>query len=690
MYISIIPLLKIGFLVPIKLLMHTMNEKKIFRKLQKEPAFNPFHPKFDFKIILEFVNDINGTVDIETIPRGDYLAIMTCLTTTFFNPLFDETYIFFKKQIETSNLSVKEIFAFLFAIINRNYLSIHNRILKDGNNGKDLQFLDSFKHKIDSMDKSIGKVGSIDVLESAVDNLNKQLNYLRYFKENTLTKTESKYSELDSVNNMIKLNLSGSFFSIIKDHYEDAIWNRGFLLYKSDAKVIVIGYHSEDEQKLLKAGHLRLLKNVFGSHINNLTTIGNTTLGNTTISNLFKKYKLPKRIKSVGVENGFLTYKLSKGIDKNEIKVEWNLFGELSTFYPFIGNVELPNFKDLDLFKLIAMFAAIQSLFSKAIFQIKIQNNEVKEIKDFYKFPFKIKVMDIRNYLKSRFNFSLRQINGFLSLLEIKFTKEKRIDLWDKPFVKYNEEYYFSLIGINDSMILHLLDIWLNDGGFSLDKRGYMLEDYLKKQLSYQIKIKGYKVLIPTKSEFHIKGKGKEEIDLIINLERVLIIAEVKCIKYPMDSRDYHNAYKRLEKASNQVVRKEKFIKNNIDFFDKEFKGIRGKKVVTVVVTNFPNFSGFLINSVPVVDLFMLESYVISGQFSTKKIQFTKKGEVEQEPVGNTKYYTNETEFSENFETIMKSYPPIEKLKGSIEIVYNKKSLKESEIDVYVMEPNII
>lgn len=292
---------------------------------------------------------------------------------------------------------------------------------------------------------------------------------------------------------------------------------------------------------------------------------------------------------------------------------------ELHTYYPFIKNQSLPNFPGLDLNKSLAIFSAIRYLIQYLLASFDFTNSSIKNINDFYKFPFRIKSINLKTYLLVKTNFSELQIDYFLAMLKSDFDAEHRMNLWDKPLIQYDDDYLIPLLGVNDSITLHLLDIWLNEGGSSLDKRGHLLEEYLKKQLSFNINEKGFFNYIPQKSMFKINGKGKEDIDLLINLKNCLIIAEVKCIKYPMQIRDFHNAHKRLTKASSQVKRKADFISKNEGYFEEELKGIRQKKIVKLIVTNFPNFSGFIINGIPVVDLFLLEAYFLEGKLTKQK-----------------------------------------------------------------------
>lgn len=658
-------------------------EKSINKKLRTDPIFNPFNKAFDFKIVKDFVEKQSVKYDKSNFKFE--AALSSCLMAYYLNPLFTEVYKSFKHRFETSNLTSREILYFLVIISNRNYIILHSMMSEHSRNQSSHHYLDAYRYQVDSTDESIGKVDAKNFIEGDVDNLMNILNYLRFFENENFKTKKNHISEIESVSNILSLALDGSFYNTIKQTYDDAIWNRGYLYYNSEEKKIVVDYHSHDEEKLLRVGHIRLFRNSFGTYLNHLDLNQNKKFNSP-----FEKFKNSKRIKNVYLNNGYIGYKLAKGVDKLEADNEIKLLSELETYYPFIKNEKFPNFKEINLRKFLVMFCSLRHLTREVVSKISIVNDEIQEIEDFYKFPFRIKVEDLKRYLSIKLKFSSKQINSFLSLLEVKFDKKNRIDLWDRPLIRYDDEYIFTLIGINDSIIVHLLDIWLNDGGFSLDRRGKMLEDYIKETIANQIKRKRYYYYIPEKSNFEIPGKGKEEIDLLLNLKNCLIVAEVKCIKYPIKKRDYHNAYKRLMQAANQVIRKTEFIIKNKDYFDKEVDGIDDKKIVKLVITNFPNFSGFIINDVPIVDLFLLEAYILSGKLSKRKIQFRKNKSSRQDEVETIKFYKNEDEFSNNFDKTMREHPAIEEIKSAIEVIPTKKSLDNSGIDFYVFEPIVI
>jgi hypothetical protein len=83
-----------------------------------------------------------------------------------------------------------------------------------------------------------------------------------------------------------------------------------------------------------------------------------------------------------------------------------------------------------------------------------------------------------------------------------------------------------------------------------------------------------------------------EEIDLIINLHDIVSIGELKCIRYPMELRNYFYNRKRLINGCNQIIRKSAYMQNNAEEFKKDIGDIAEKKIIPIVITNYPIFVG--------------------------------------------------------------------------------------------------
>jgi hypothetical protein len=233
-------------------------------------------------------------------------------------------------------------------------------------------------------------------------------------------------------------------------------------------------------------------------------------------------------------------------------------------------------------------------------------------------------------------------------------------------------------------VIVFLLDIWLDKGGFDLKKRGKYLETFIKKEITDSLTSRNFTFQIPQQPKFYAKNNSKEEeIDLIINLKSILIVAEIKCIKFHLEPRDEHNAIKRLRQGAIQVKRKTEFIKTNKKELYPQIGDITNKKIISLVITNFPSFSGMTLEDIQIVDFLLFNAYVKTGKVSRFSTIPQNGQVVGNEVIKRTLLYKDEDEFCENFDHYMKHHPMIEMQKDNIEIKMNKLSTNQMNFDIY-------
>jgi hypothetical protein len=294
-------------------------------------------------------------------------------------------------------------------------------------------------------------------------------------------------------------------------------------------------------------------------------------------------------------------------------------------------------------------------------------------------FKLKIKKHELIEYLLRKTKYSRNQVK---QTLELFIQKEGFYNIWERPLIEIENFLFPLILPLISPNTLRMLDYWLEKGGFDLDSRGSLFEKHIKNILSFEFKRKGYEFNIPIENTFRNNNEKFEEIDLIIELKKITLLAEVKCIKYPFDPRDYCNMYSRLSEGAEQINRKAKFLNDNIDYFKNN--SFLSKPIVKLVITNYPVFSGSEIDGVSITDFSLLENYFINGKFGKGRMVGTKKGvEIDDTFHSEIKYYQNEDELSDNLENFFKNPVPItEKLKD----IY----IEETQISLPEANPKII
>lgn len=661
--------------VNFKIKLNQMHELR--KKLVRNKEFNPFSDSYNKDIVIQ---KLQTYIDINSDKEEDIAMTQTLLTTIPLNDIFKDAFDYLKKNLFKSNLTIEEITQFSISSVNRQYLIIRGQLIQNFTKQKENNYNYIYGQKISSVDSTIGEIDAGMALEGMVDALNLICNYVRYF-ENKLPQKESNFDEIKSIESIKGLNMASNLFDVLKSTYDQCIWNDGFCEIDFDAKRIDFRVFNQKKLFLKKIGFFRLQKNVSSIYLYMIERIEYDKSFALLIRKHYQKNKNPKRIKFTWVEDGYIKYKLSSGVDKHEFLDELSIDNEFQAYYNFIVETKIPKLDNLNLNDVIKMFSVLQQLIRKVSYN-KLEDDSVFRLSDFGKFAYRIKSNEINEYLNQRMTYTLKQVKQFLNLLTC--PKNHRINFWSYPLIKIGDDYVFPLLTITSPITTLLADRWLEDGGFNIDERGKLFEKYIIKTLSQILKQKKYFFQIPVQNILTNSKGEKEEIDLIINLKSICLIAEVKCIKYAYEARDEHNAINRLQKGADQIIRKAKFIEENGVEFANEIGDIKGKKIIKVLITNYPIYSGFELNEIPVIDFFMLESYIDSGVISNQK-QVVEKGKYKsREIVSETKLYTDEDDFCGNFEDFLYAPPHIYESMKMFKFNVNKITPEFMEWEGYV------
>ncbi len=640
------------------------------KKIIYDSKLNPFNDDFNLDYLKSYLSKLEDNEE-------SYKLFTFFLLAYNFNAFYKSTFANIKEMFHESNLNYNELLEFLITSSNRHYLLLHKT---PDSTKKEFNFQDFFKKTIESVDETIGKIDARAALETEIDSLNTLINYLKYFEEelNTSNKIENDTSRVDSI---IKLTLATNYFNVIRFTHEDSLFNNGYIEYDSDSNTIHYKYENVNELFLGKIGYYRLNRNVTSHFLILNEYLDNYKDVRMLISKTYEGKNQVKRIKKTKINQGLVEFELASGLDTNEFYNFLFLDVQLRTYYDFIYNVVMPNAEGLTLKDCLILFSMIQSIFKNVANYNKVEDDSVMRIKEFGKFPSKIKSNHLKLYLKSKTRYSTKQINYFINLLVNK--KDQRLNFWYYPFLEKNEYYYVPLLSFLDPLIFVLSDKWLEDSGFDLEDRGFYFEKNIKENFTEALTNKKYNFIIPSISKYTLSNGKFEEIDLIMNLKNVVVIAEVKCIKYSLTPRDEFNALKRLREGAKQINRKAEFIANNSEKFKNEIGDITGKKIIKIVLTNFPSYSGYIMEDVPIVDYYLIESYIKSGRISSYRYT-TENGKITENKLRAEEiFYNNEDEFCNKFESFVLKPDYIEKCRDYFEFKVNKLSVENDTYNIY-------
>ncbi len=653
------------------------------KELMSNPIFNPFNDKFDFKEICEhlavFAQEV-GEDEFENNIETKELAF-TCLATQYFSGI-GNFYSEIKADVKANKTGFDDTLAYLIAMVNRQTMLAQEIVEKNIENKKEVHYSDLYRVKIDSVDSTMGKLDINSAQEISIDTINWLFTFLKYSEAEINANRGKEENELKVVSTLLKMFLVSNYLVNLKSCYDDCIWHGGIAKVSEDKSEVSLIIKDEEFLKIRRIGFFRLRRNIMAMTLVATEKINSNHPTAQLMRNIHNEHKTERRIKKTKIENGVVKYELAKGIDKREILLELEFQSAVATYYPFLEFNQLPNFTGFSLLDLARLYWLFQHLMRQASIDSFTEDDSVMNLNDFGKFPFKISEDSLFEYLSRRSDYSGKQIKEFINVISTR--KGERINFWNTPIYRTeSRECYIPLLTSVHPNILNLIDYWIDKGGIDLDTRGKLLETYLKNTLLGVIVKKGYSCKIPKISKFEVSKNRFEEIDLIIVLKTIVILAEVKCIKYPMEIRDEHNAIKRLSKGGEQIKRKSKFISENSGIFAGELGDISNKEIVEIIVTNYPCFTGLKLGGIPIVDIFALEAYFSHGKL-TKMAEGIKQRKHFTKVVGEESFYNNEDEMNANFKFHMENPPAVEEIKPLLEINMKKMTTEDSEIDIFL------
>jgi len=643
-----------------------MSETKLQKKLKSDPRFIPYNEGYDFDYVLNY---LKKTVKSK---NGSYIE-HNALNSSFFNPYYIGLKDYFQEVTKRNNLSLNDFIELLIAFGNRDLYLVTVRLRESNKYKTEFDYDGMMNSTFQSNIPELGQINAQAGLEASHDGLNLVLNLTsQKYDENG----GSKY-ELKHLDNCARLLGFSNIYIVIKSGYDIAIWEDYATLYNKETEELKIKIIHKKNQYLNRIGEYRLERNIFSSKMIVLSAFQEKNAFYQHISKEANKKRKAKRLKHIKLDKNEIKYKLADGIEKETIFKELQSFASLTTYYAFIRDEILPNLNSINLYDVLVIYTEVQHLFSEA-FEIK-KVETATDVENFNLFKLKIKKHELIEYLLRKTKYSSNQVK---QTLELFIQKEGYYNIWERPLIEIENFLFPVILPLISPNTLRMIDYWLEKGGFDLDSRGMLFEKHIKNVLSFEFKRKGYEFNIPIENTFRNNKDEFEEIDLIIELKKITLLAEVKCIKYPFDPRDYYNMHSRLLEGAEQINRKAQFLINNIDYFKNN--SFLSKPIVKLVITNYPIFSGYEIDGVSITDFSLLENYFINGRFGKGRMVGTKKEvEIDDTFHSEIKYYQNEDELSDNLEKFFKNPIPItEKLKD----VY----IEETQISLPEANPKII
>lgn len=213
------------------------------------------------------------------------------------------------------------------------------------------------------------------------------------------------------------------------------------------------------------------------------------------------------------------------------------------------------------------------------------------------------------------------------------FTGKKDQELWAQPLVPVGQSTLGIVLGAAAHPNLRrLVDVWLNQLGVDLGRRGPAFEGFVRKEVSEMLQRSSLSAVSSSLErgfDFQPKVERPEQIDVIFTVGRMVVLGEVKCALAPADAKATALHRDKVIDAVDQIRRKAGSVERHREAFRQQaiaagLKVHEDFEVLPVVILNNAIHVGAAYEGVPVVDLNIL-SVFCSGEL-IDNAEFSKDG----------------------------------------------------------------
>ena len=610
--------------------------KQYIVKHSKVAAYKPTSVKFDVEQLKRVAEKLPKEIVFGITPE-DLMRYHDFITASnLLNSLCKDFYSHLDEILPEFNMKGIDIVEYFIGFLNKEYMTMEMKINEIPHDLKEEAYLyqDMHNHKLHMPNGAALDVKA--VLEGATESVSVLCNYMRYHLDDEYKneKADPKWFTSSIMNAFRYANEYATY----KHSYDQVVYEQNYV--DDTAGILKFAYENERNAKLMTLGHLILDERVL--HVN-------CQLREKGIGPEIARYISSYRVKRVKVDDGIVTLEFGQGAPKKHKIIAMVTQAAILAYYEFLDtSLKLEKLGGITLSEILGAWVALQYICMECMRGDRITDKIFYTKEYMGEFPRKIKVEDLVAYIVKLTGMKENRVTKVLNAFEVDWNGYN--DIWTLPLYKINGYYCLPFYPIVCSMPYNLIENLMQRGGYDLEDRGKDFEQYV------------YKLLAEAKSDYELvckaahkyknsKNDKGEEIDLVVALRDMVVVAEAKCIHYSMQPQNYYDAWIRLKDGAEQAKRKADYMREHPEAFV-EFGDVSTKKIIPVVLTNYPMYAGYEHEGVYVIDSHTFVSYFAAG-FMTKR----EMGKDSNDIVDAKFFYRNETEFSENFENYLKDQP---------------------------------
>lgn len=602
------------------------------KKMQYKPTADKAFDKGKlYDVYKEIVKDVE--------PKEEDCALIYDFVriSQYLHDIYSEMYKHLNDDLLHLNLKGIEVAEYLVACLNREYKVIWKKRVEAMEKAEKGSYLtsDMFDFKLLSPAPGIGMLDVRGSLEAATDSYNLIMNYLRHFLDK---KYETDYAkEGEFAGRLIRMFQITQIAVVFKHSYDDILYNKGFVKVDDENRSIMFDYDNHEDLILLRTGDMMFSERRLHVMSENL---------HKQIKPRLYRNVTDRRIKMAKIENSIITLEFGQGNAKEHKEIVDDLQASIDAFYEFLqGETVLPQMANATVDEAISVLGAIQYI---VMYVSTYKDYDVALFKreDFSVVPSKIRKESLIEYVAKLTNIKASKVKMVIMKMEADWSRYN--DMWTSMIYPVGDYYLLPFYPILYSSPYNVIDQMMLRGGVDLDNRGKLFERYLYQQLTE--KRTSYPINCLKAGVYGDNGDS-EEIDVVVGMKNVVLVADAKCIHYSVEPINYAEAWGRLEEGCEQAIRKTLFIRNHPEHF-LALGDFSSKRFVPFVITNYPTYTGFSHNGVYVIDSHSFLAYIQGGYITMRKM-----GMNENPIIAAGRFYQNEDQYSDNFENYLQNNP---------------------------------
>lgn len=494
-----------------------------------------------------------------------------------------------------------------------------------------------------------GSKKASSILDTAIDSLDLCLRFASGVKpkNSNATSNESEYPKA--------LNLA-ALYNSIENVFYDVVWLNWTL--REEKGFWILEPQDYDREALLAAS-LKRHEDLLAQTI--------TSAGELWIKNrpLIKRFEgdFSKSIFQITEDTNNISVFFVRN-EESDVPPQTFLYQSATTqlHYSPLLNTELDSLAKLRIIDLLNVFIELREI-AKLIFEKVVSASSAKNFKELVDThcPL-IKRASVVRAISQSLRIEEQKVSRLIDLLT---WKEDKSSVYFRPVFSMDTSsglcVFFAFHPILAFNPYWVVDQWISEFGLGLDWRGSLFEEQIYREVSFAAHHCQFKELVKVScgQKLSADDSTSEELDVIIKINDHVIVGEAKCQKFPISPIEYTNYLDTLDTATKQATRKAAWAYKHLDVIARNL-GVKIdeiKRISPLVVINHSIGVGLVINGVPILDLLLLENYFARPYSSTGIAEGFEMTEIR-----GKAFYTNPTEFSENFSNYALYPHPIHKI----------------------------